>query len=72
MPTLASGVRPFLFPFRPVAMGVNDQQDKKNQSASQGYDERGLVPPDSCHEFKKIRRHSKSIYTGTDKNQQAD
>lgn len=50
--------RPLLFPFLPVAMGVNDHQDKKEESANQQHEDDGLVLPDFGQEIGEIRGHA--------------
>lgn len=57
------GVAAFLF--FPMAMSVNDQQGKNDQSANQHHNDDGLVLPEIPHEAGEIIRHTGLIYTGS-------
>lgn len=47
----------------PVAMGVNDQQGKNDESADQQHNDYWLMFPDLAHEAGEIIKHLDLMYT---------
>jgi hypothetical protein len=55
------GVAPFLF--FPVAISVNDQQDKNNEAGDNENDDDGFVTPHIAYKIGNVRTHTFPIYT---------
>jgi hypothetical protein len=64
-------VRPLLFLFLPMPVRVNDQQDKKDQSADQQHENDRLVLPNFADKAGKIWKHPALIYIGLSQSQTA-
>jgi hypothetical protein len=52
-----------IFLLSPMAMGVNDQQDKNNQADGAENDDEWLVSPHIAHKTGEIGIHFRSSYT---------